>query len=293
MFRTDSSAQGGDCVRYPVLGQGDHIHVAFDHDQPVKTSPIATARGASGLVESIEFARLVEHRRLRRVQILGTFVGIGHKASAEGHHTTPRVANREHDPGPEPIIGVPRVASRYQPRCDHLVRVRIQPGLQVVPSRRREADTEPARGFAVETALFQVGNRFGMFPQGVAVQFRRFVQHFIKVRVRFLDPRATFPGNLDVGDGRQGFDSLDKLHAVVIHQESQCRTAGAAAETLVEAPVRADVERGSLLLMEGTAGLVGFAGLSKFYARIDEVDDVDPLEQIVDEGLRNATGHCR
>ena len=51
------------------------------------------------------------------------------------------------------------------------------------------------------------------------------------------------------------------------------------------------MNEGGLLLMEGTAGLVGFAGLSKFYARIDEVDDVDPLEQIVDEGLRNVTVH--
>ena len=291
MVRADSRAQGGDCVRYPVLGQGDHVRVALDHDQSVKRSPIAAARGASGLVESIEFARLVKHRRLRRVEVLGTFVRIGHKASAEGHHTPPRVANREHDPGPEPVIGVPSIVSRHQPRRDHLVRVRVQSGLQVVPSRRREADTEPVRGFAVETALFQVVNRFGMIAQGAVVKLCCLLQQFVKVRVRLRDPCAAFSRDLDVGDVRQGFDGVDELHAVVLDQEGQRRPADAAAETLIEAPFRIDVERGGFLLMEGTAGLVGLASPGQFHARVDEVDDVDPLEQIVNEGLRNATGH--
>ena len=130
-----------------------------------------------------------------------------------------------------------------------------------------------------------------MFAQRLAIQLRRLLEQRIQTRIDLLDPRAAFSWNLDVGDGRQSLDGLDELHPVVLHQEGDRRAAGATAETLVTTPFRTDVERGGLLLVEGAAGLVGLAGLGQFYAGVDQVDDVDPLKQIVDEGLRNTTSH--
>ena len=43
--------------------------------------------------------------------------------------------------------------------------------------------------------------------------------------------------------------------------------------------------------MEGAAGLVRTCLPCQFHAGVDQVDDVDPLKQIVDEGLRNTTSH--
>jgi hypothetical protein len=44
--------------------------------------------------------------------------------------------------------------------------------------------------------------------------------------------------------------------------------------------------------MEGTAGPVLFAFLFQWYARVDDFNDIDPVEQVVDEGAGNSTCHA-
>ena len=132
------------------------------------------------------------------------------RRAAKATNPPSRVTNREHDSSPESIIGSPRIAARHQPRRDHLVRFRVQPGLQVVPSRRRIADAEPRRDPAIESALFQIVDGLGMFAQRLAIQLRRLLEQRIQARIDLLDPRAAFSWNLDVGDGRQSLDGLDE-----------------------------------------------------------------------------------
>lgn len=43
--------------------------------------------------------------------------------------------------------------------------------------------------------------------------------------------------------------------------------------------------------MERTAGVVFAPGLFQWHPGIDDFDNVDAVQQVIDEGLRNAAGH--
>ena len=101
-----------------------------------------------------------------------------------------------------------------------------------------------------------------------------------------------FPGYFHAGHLGQGFDCLDEVQTVVLHQKSERRTRSLAPEAVVELLVGHHVERRRLLLVERAAGLETPAGFLQRDARIDDIDDVCPVEQIVYEGLRNAAGPC-
>ncbi len=77
----------------------DHVHIAFDHDQPLG----GAARGA-GAVEVVERAALVEEDRLRRVQIFG--LAGAEDAAAEADDPAARVADRDHQPPAEAVVAV-------------------------------------------------------------------------------------------------------------------------------------------------------------------------------------------
>ena len=57
-------AERSDRILDPRRRQRDHVHVAFDHDQPVRL-----ARSRAGAVEIVKRAALVEQRRVGRVEI--------------------------------------------------------------------------------------------------------------------------------------------------------------------------------------------------------------------------------
>src|SRR5262249_14332933 len=63
-------------------------------------------------------------------------------------------------------------------------------------------------------------------------------------------------------------------------------------EAAIELPVRDDVERRRLLLMERAKPDVAAARLLQRHACLDHLDDVDAREQIVDEGLRDEPRHA-
>ena len=58
---------GGDGVLHAKLGQGDDIHVAFDHDHR-----FLFADRAPGLHPAVEFASLLEQRRLGEFRYFGS-----------------------------------------------------------------------------------------------------------------------------------------------------------------------------------------------------------------------------
>ena len=90
---------------------------------------------------------------------------------------------------------------------------------------------------------------------------------------------------------RLSFPCLGEAQAVVFHQEAQRRAVRAAAEAVIELLVRAHGERRRLLVVERTARLVVLAGFLERDAAVDEIDDIDPIEQIIDERLGNPAGH--
>src|SRR5690606_9028536 len=80
---------------------------------------------------------------------------------------------------------------------------------------------------------------------------------------------------------------LDEGQAAVLHQEADRVAVHAAAEAVIELLARADRERRGLLAVEGAAGEVVGAALLQRQVAFDDVDDVDPGQQVLDEGSRD------
>src|SRR5690606_20607197 len=135
---------------------------------------------------------------------------------------------------------------------------------QVVPAWWGEADIVELGDVAGQTALLQVVHRplaLGMLAQllaivgGRALQYR--VQRAVLARGARAPPVTPFlPWNLHAGLACQFLHRLGKVQALEVHQEADGIAAGAAAEAVVELLVRADTERGGLLVVEGAEGRI-------------------------------------
>src|SRR5690606_2829636 len=100
------------------------------------------------------------------------------------------------------------------------------------------------------------------------------------------------PWNLHAGLACQLFHGLGKVQSLEIHQEADGIAAGAAAETVIELLVRADAERGGLLVVEGAEGRIVLAGLLQLDPRADHLDHIGASKKIVNETLRDQPGHA-
>ena len=149
-------AQGRHGVAQTLLGQGDDVHIAFDHHDLVEIA-VVLAR----LVQAVELLAFVEHRGFRRIEVLGLVVT--QHAAAEGDHPATAVADGEHDAVAEAVVA-PAVLGvlDQQASVDHdflLQGVGAQLLEQVVPAGRGEADAEVAGYFAGQAATLEVVHR--------------------------------------------------------------------------------------------------------------------------------------
>src|SRR5690606_3279118 len=121
------------------------------------------------------------------------------------------------------------------------------------------------------------------------------VEHLVEVALALLSLRRLLGLGLarhsQAGQRGQCFNRLWKVDTVVIHDEADGVAAGTAAEAVEKLFVRADAERGGLFVVKWAARGVVAATFAQRYAAVDNLDDIDPFEQVIDEGLRNATGH--
>ncbi len=62
---------------------------------------------------------------------------------------------------------------------------------------------------------------------------------------------------------------------------------------MVKALVAVDVERWGFFPMKRTAGGVGLAGFFQLYPPADQLDQIDPVKDLVNGGLGNAHGDIR
>lgn len=137
----DRSAQGGHRPGEARLAQRDHVHVAFGND---KRAALAGRLARRAVV--VKTAALVEKRGFGAVEIFRIVIWI-HRPAAEGDAASPRIADREHDPVAEGVIGLPPArAGSCKPRAeDQVFGDALAPELvpQRPPAVRREADLEP------------------------------------------------------------------------------------------------------------------------------------------------------
>ena len=167
-------------------------------------------------------------------------------------------------------------------------------------SRRGEAEAEVPGDFAGEAAAAQVAH--GAFSGGMAAQ-RLLVEdgRFLEEAEQGLVPVFTAASaaspflarDLEADGAGEVLHRLREVDVLVVHQEAEGIAAGAAAEAVVELLLGVHREGRRLLVVEGAAGAVVLAGLLQLHPAVDHVDDVDPLEQVVQEVLRYAAGHQR
>jgi len=169
---------------------------------------------------------------------------------------------------------------------------------QIVPARRRKAETEVPGDLAGQTAALEVIHRSlarRMALERLAVEVGGGGEQRIQRRVgwlpRFVRAAAFFAGDFHASGFGQVLDSLGEIQVVVVHEKAEGIAAGAAAEAVIELLVGADAERRGFLFVERAAGGVVLAGLFQLHARADHVDDVGAVQEVVNKALGNQPGH--
>jgi hypothetical protein len=114
LVRGQGCAEGSNRLGNAGLGEGDRVHVAFDHEDA--TPLVGGSASAMGIEQNVT---LVKERCLRRVQVFGRLVGI-ERAAAEGDNATLHVGNREHYPVTEPVKRRPIIDRDKHARSDHV-----------------------------------------------------------------------------------------------------------------------------------------------------------------------------
>lgn len=146
MFFTGGGAEGRHGIAQTLLGQGDDVHIAFDHDDFIEVA-IVLAR----FEQAVEFLALVKHRGFRGVQVFRLVVA-QHPAT-KGNDAATAVADREHHPVAEAVITLASLGVFHQQAgVDHgflLQGVAAQVLVQVVPAWRGEAQAKVASDFPV------------------------------------------------------------------------------------------------------------------------------------------------
>ena len=100
-------AQGGDHIGDAVLGQGDHVHVAFHHIETV-TAVAALAP----FPQPVKLLALVENGGFRAVQVFRFAVAEHPATEADGAPAA--IADREDDAIAEFVVGAAGVVLAYQ-----------------------------------------------------------------------------------------------------------------------------------------------------------------------------------
>src|SRR5690606_23211088 len=255
MLFAGGRAECGDRIGDAVLGQCDHIHVAFHHQNVVQLTVLA-----AGLVQAIQLPALLEHRRFGGVQVLGLVVA--QHPAAETDDPPAAVADGEDDAVAEAVVALAAVrVLHYQPGLDEYLLlgiIRGQVAHQVVPAGWSKAQVIELGDLPRQAPLLQVVHRasaLGMMPELLTVIRGGIFQHRVQRTVLTTGAgpatiASLFPGYLDTGLASQLLHRLREIQPLEIHQEADGVPTGAAAEPAIDLLVGADAERGGFLVME-------------------------------------------
>jgi hypothetical protein len=256
---------------------------------PSTTTTTPASRIALREKEPVQLAAFREQGRFRRVEVLG--LALAQHAAAEADHLAPAVVDREHDPVAKTVVSLAAFPGDDEARrFERRVVVAGKGGGEGLPRVGGIADPEPGGDRAGKAPLLEIGDGARRLLQLCAIEPGRVQRERRQVRgplaaVGFagaLDPR-----HLEPRVARQFLDRVGKRLAPILHQEADRRSVRAAAEAVIELLGRTDRERGRLLAMERTAGLVIRPGLLQRDVPVDQIDDVDPGKQRLDEIIRN------
>ena len=165
-----SGAQCRDSIAQALLGQGNDVHIAFNHDDFVEA-----AIELACFEQPVQFLAFVKDRGFRGVQVFGLVVA-EHPATKSDDAAT-AVADRKHYPVAKAVVTLAGLGVfDQQASVDHgflLQRVTAQVFVEVVPAWWRKAQAEVASDFAGQASAFQVVHRCfscRMAFQGLAIK---------------------------------------------------------------------------------------------------------------------------
>ena len=235
--------------------------------------------GPLGLVDQVERPALVEQRRRRGVEVLGSLPF--QQPTPEPDRVAVLVADREDDAGAE-LVDRPAttLARAGQADLDQLLVADVALGLELarhlVPAGRRPAELVGLDRGVREAAAREVGEgRLAGLRAGQdrVVEGDRRVQDLAQASptgVLALGPLVDLHAGLGRRAGRRASGNVD---AVALHDEAEDVATQATAEAVPALAGRGDHERRRLLAVEGAQPLVGGARLLEGHGLADHVDD--------------------
>ena len=178
----------------------------------------------------------------------------------------------------------------HQPRHLQLgALVIVKSAGKTLPSFGRIPEAEAAGDLATDAARLEIGDGSFRRLELFVVELGR-ARHDVAKRLHFAavlrrEPRLI--GDLQTGAASQFPDRLNETDAGVLHQETDRRTMRSAAEAVVELLARTDRKRRGLLAVERAAGCKIGARLLQRHVAIDQVDNVDAIEKLLNERVRD------
>ena len=257
LFLCQRRAQRGDDARDAVLQKRHRVHIPFHEYQPFEPMLL------TGEVQRVETVSLVEHRRVRRVQVLG--IAVAHDAPAKAEHLSLRVQDGKDDALAEHIVPAPVPLAAEPRRVDHLV---VEPGLlqraiQRIAAVRRRAKAEAANVAVRQTAGVQILERHA-----------RFINLLAQLPVSVLrDGRFQPVRHRHVRPVGQKLHRLHEFQVIVLHNESYDIAALVATKAVKHLTVGVHLEGRRLFVMERATGPQVSAFSLQLHALADDLFD--------------------
>jgi hypothetical protein len=263
--------------------RGDDVHIAFDHDQAVGLS-----RGGAGAVDVVERAALVEEDRLWRIEIFG--LAVAKDASAKGDGPPALVADREHQPAAETIVGLlgRLLGPDEHAGIDELVLTEVdERGFQFVAPIGSKAKAEARHGRSVDPALGEVAPRLAAFHAlqrfGKPCLRRRHDVSEIGGALGLVAHARVGGREIETGGGGKFLHCVHERQSARVGEEADRVAMRPAAEAMVETLLVIYGEGGALFAVEGAARFIFSPGLGQLDRRGDHGAERGAGAQFIEE----------
>ncbi|SIM58889.1 Uncharacterised protein [Mycobacteroides abscessus subsp. abscessus] len=295
--RAEGRAAGGHGRLHPGQVRGHHVRIPLDDDRLLSLGDLPL-----GQIDAVEHLGLLVQGGLRGVQVLRPLVILEQLPRPEADGLPRDGADGPDQAPPEPVVQSPPTLGEHTRGLQLLLGEAVVPQVleQVGPALRGVADAEALRRGAVESAPAEETLGGGGLA-GVELALEELLGDLVRVH-QPLPPALLLPVRaapvlvvqLVAHAGGQPLHGLGEAGVVHGHEEGDDVPGLPAAEAVVGAHLRADVEGGGALVVEGAQPLVGAdAGGLQRHVALDDLPDVRARADLVDVFASNQTSHGR
>ena len=290
LLHGERSTAGSNDIAYAQLVHHHHINVALNQYAPVEPGNLRL-----GKVDAEQVAALDVDFRFRGVHVLGGVVG-AQGAAAVGNDSAAERMYWEHHPLAELVLYAAVFPLHGEPGAEEILE--LVAGGKGGIHQGSAAGRCPAQAEALHGGVFQSPAAEISLTQRAAllggklltVEFLGELHHQEQALVvlafgDFLS-RLLLLDDFDIVFTGKIAQSLNVGAVLLLHHETYGRARFPAAETLVYAFGRGDVEGGSLLVVEGTAGDVVRPATLQRHVIADNVGDLCCIQYEIDRLLR-------